>query len=370
MDKVSIDLIANGQAQGVVASFLQNNGRLDVGRMRPFWHKDPKTGIERPYVTVFTGGNPKEAANWKTIQVNNATLRRDEWKTLDEALLQVSRERLSGFDYFINKGLVYNLTNAMGTTVLEWHTVSDSQEAIVSMDAVVRGQGDRSQFKYHYLPIPILHADYEINARVLQVSRNMGNGLDVTEAEHAARRILEKQEDMLFTDYSYSWGSKGSDNRNTIYSLINHPDRNTKALTASWLTASPAQILKDVVDMKNKSIAARYYGPWTLFIPTGYDVILDNDYDVAGASLMTIRDRIMKIAGIQDIVTVDRLASDNVVLVQTTPNVVRIVNGLPLQNIEWSTEGGMVNKYKVMTIRVPQIRSDYNGKTGIVHGSI
>lgn len=369
MDKVQMDLIANGQAQGAVAQFLQNNGRLDAGRMRPFWAKDSK-GVERPYVTVFTGGDPKKPENYKAIQVNNATLRRDEWKQLDEALLQVGRERLSGFDYFINKGLVYNLSNAMGTTVLEWHTVSDSQEAIISMDAVARSQGDRSQYKYHYLPIPILHADYEINARALSASRNMGNGLDTTEAEHAARRILEKQEDMLFSNFSYSWGSKGSDNRNTIYSLVNHPDRNTESLTAAWTSATPAQILGDVVDMKNKSIAAKFYGPWTLFIPTGYDAVLDEDYDVAGASIMTIRERILKLAGIQEIVTVDRLAADNVLLVQTTPNVVRIINGLPLQNVEWTTEGGMVNKYKVMTIRVPQIRSDYNGKTGIVHGTV
>lgn len=368
MDKVQMDIIANGQAQGAVATFLQNNGRLDTGRMRPFWAAD-KNGIERPYISVFRGGDPKKPENYQTIQVNNATLRRDEWKQLDEALLQVGRERLGGFDYFINKGLAMNLTNAMGTTVLEWHTVSDSQEAIISMDAVARAQGDRSQFKYHYLPIPILHADYEINARVLAVSRNMGNGIDVTEAEHAARRILEKQEDMLFTNTSYSWGSKGSDNRNTIYSLVNHPDRNTETLSLAWTDGSktPAQILADVVAMKNKNLAAKYYGPYTLFIPTAYDAVLDEDYDVAGASHMTIRERILKLANVQEIIVVDHLASNNVLLVQTTPNVIRIINGMGLQNVEWATEGGMVNKYKVMTIRVPQIRSDYNGKTGICH---
>ena len=82
---------------------------------------------------------------------------------------------------------------------------------------------------------------------------------------------------------------------------------------------------------------------------------------------MTVRERVMKIGGLQDIVVVDRMPANNAVLVQTTPDVIRIINGLPMQNIEWTTEGGMVHKYKVMTIQVPQIRSTYDGKTGIAH---
>jgi hypothetical protein len=365
MDKVMMDLISNGQGNGQVAKFLQANGKIEPNALRPY--VDEKTG--KAYITVFSNGDPKKPENYKAIQVNSGTLRRDEWKTLDEALLEVARERLSGFDYLIGKGLVYNLGNALATTVLEWHTISDSQEAILSMDAVARSQGDRVNFKYHYLPIPILHADYEINARALAVSRNMGNGLDVTEAQNAARRILEKQEDMLFTNTSYSWGDKGADNRNTIYSLINFPDRNPVTLTEAWDATgkTAAEILADVVALKNANIEAKFFGPYTLFIPTLWDAILDEDYSVAGASLMSIRERILKVNGIQAIVTVDRLPANNAILLQTTPNVVRIINGMGLQNVEWSTEGGMVNKYKVMTIRVPQIRSDYNGKTGIAH---
>jgi len=361
-----VDLMSGGKGTGEVARFLQANGKLDPNAMRPY--VDPITG--NTFVTVFKGGDKTKPENYKAIQVNyTGTLRPDEWKQLDEAVIGVTRERLSGFDYLIGKGLVYNLPNAMGTTVLEWHSASDSQEAIISMDAVSRGQGDRSIFKQHFLPIPILHADYEINTRVLAVARNSGNGIDASEAEHAARRIMEKKEDMLFTNTTYSFGDKGTDGRNTIYSLVNYPDRNQVTLTEAWNASgkTAAEILADVVAMKNAAIADRFYGPYTLFIPTLYDAILDEDYSVSGASLMTTRERIMKIAGIQDIKVVDHLAANNVLLVQTTPNVVRIINGLPLQNIEWTTEGGMVHKYKVMTIQVPQIRSTYDSKCGIVH---
>jgi len=53
--------------------------------------------------------------------------------------------------------------------------------------------------------------------------------------------------------------------------------------------------------------------------------------------------------------------------VQMTTDVVRLVRGMGIQNIEWQTEGKMITKYKVMTIQVPQVRSDQDGNSGIVH---
>lgn len=75
----------------------------------------------------------------------------------------------------------------------------------------------------------------------------------------------------------------------------------------------------------------------------------------------------MKISGILDVKVIDTLPADNVLLVQMTSDVVRLVRGMGLQNVEWQTEGNFITKYKVMTIQVPQIRADQNGNSGIVH---
>jgi hypothetical protein len=104
-----------------------------------------------------------------------------------------------------------------------------------------------------------------------------------------------------------------------------------------------------------------------LYVPTAYETRLDDDYDVEGSNLLTIRERILKIGGIKGIKVVDTLATDNVLLVQMTPDVVRLVQGLGMQNIEWQTEGNFLTKFKCLQIAVPQIRSDQNGKSGIVH---
>jgi hypothetical protein len=360
MFDVNVDLIGAGGGQGEVANFLQNN-QLNPARMRPFVGEDGKA-----YISVFKGGDNTKPENYSVINVNEATLRPYEWRVLDEAILGIAENRLTGVNDLISKGLTYNLGNAMGTTVLEWHTVSDAMEADMTMDGVTRSKGDRPVYGTNYLPIPIIHVDYEINARVLAASRSLGNPLDTTSAERAARRVAEKLEDMLFTNTTYGFGG------GTIYSYVNYPDRElvTLATYGDWATVGTtgAKIVESVLAMKQASINNFFYGPWVLYVPTNFETRLDNDYDTTTPGT-TIRERILKIGGIQAITVADHLTASNVLLVQMTSNVVRLVRGMGLTNVEWQTEGKFVNKYKVLTIQVPQIRSDYNNRTGIIHMS-
>lgn len=355
-----IDLMGKGQGQGDVAQQIMANG-INPSRMRPWIGADGKV-----YMTVHTGGDAKNPANYKKIQVNTTgTLRRDEWKALDDAVMGIAEIRLTGINDLISKGLTYNLGNGMGTTVLETTTISDALEAELTMDGVSKAKGDRQTFNTTYLPIPIIHADYEINSRVLETSRRMGNSLDVSMAERAARKVAEKLENMLFTAVNpYRFGG------GLIYSYLTFPHRNLFSLTAwdgSGVTGSA--IVEQVLEMKQASINDRFYGPWVLYIPTAYETILDSDYNTSGQSTQTIRERILKISGINDVKVVDTLPADNVVLVQMTSDVVRLVNGMPLTNVEWATEGNFVKKYKALAIQVPQIRADDNERCGIVHAS-
>lgn len=251
----------------------------------------------------------------------------------------------------------------MASTVLEYHDVSDAMEADLTMDAVTRAQGDRPVFTTNYLPLPIIHVDFEINSRVLAASRKLGQPLDTTSVEAAARKVLEKLEDMLFTNTSYAFGG------GTIYSYLNKSCRNTGSMTVDWDNSACAgsQLVDDVLEMKQASIVDRHFGPWMLYVPTGVDTKLDEDYNSNYPK--TIRSRIMEIDGIMGIKVVDHLTADNVLLVQMTSDVVRLVQGMGLQTVQWQTEGQFITKYKVMTLQVPQVRCDQAGRSGIVHYS-
>lgn len=364
MEQAKVDLFGRGgQVQGDVAQQLQGLS-INLGSMRPFVGDDG-----RAYETILKSGNPMIPTNYVTRPINtNATLRRDEWKQLDDAILEVSRQRLGGVQDLIDKGLIFTLGNAMGTTVFEWHDVSDAMEASLTMDGVTRGMGDRPEYQHNYLPIPIIHVDFEINARVLASSRSLGNPLDTTSMERATRRILEMQESMLFTNTTYGFGTTDTRGRNSIYSYVNHPDRNQVALAINWnaAAATGALIVADVLAIKQASLNNLHFGPWMLYIPTAYETVIDADYDVTTPGT-TIRERILKIAGISGIKVIDFLPANNVLLVQMTSDVVRLIRGMGIQAVQWQTEGKFITKYKVLTIQVPQIRSDQAGKCGIVH---
>lgn len=362
-----MDFLNGGSEVAQQLGSLPADGGISV--MRPFIENGAA------YISVCNGGDPNVAENWIPKMVANATLRRDEWKALDDAVMRISTIRLTGINDLISRGLTFQLGNAMGTTVLEWHDIGDTLEAELSMDGLTRAKSDRVNYQHNYLPIPIIHADYQINNRALTVSRNMGNGLDVTMAEFAAQKVAMKLESMLFTDSKYSYGEKDSRKQNTIYSFLNHPDRNQASLSKAWddPTKTPKEILTDVQNMMKQAAFAHKFGPYVLYIPAAYKFVLDEDYafantgTIVGGTTLTIRERIMKLEGVSAIITVDMLPKDNVVMVQATPDVVRIVQGLPLQNVQWSVEGGFVHNFKVLTIQVPQIRSDQAGQSGIVH---
>jgi len=362
MLNANVDLMGNGQAQGDFARMIRNSGSFDVGAKRPFIGDDG-----RPYISMYKGGNPTKKESWGLHLVSNATLRRDEWKQLDAALIGEKMYRLGGIDDLKANGLTYNLGNAMGTTVLEWHDVAGKMTAVVSLDGITKGEANRPNFQTNYLPIPITHVDYEINARALATSRNMGNPLDVTDAAMAARAINEQLENMLFTDITYGYGGVDDRNRNKIYSYVNFPDINLVTLGTHWDASAKtaAGILNDVMNMIKAANAAYYYGPFMLYIPTGYSLTLYEDYDTTTPG-KTIKSRLLELDMIKGIKVIDTLADDTILLVQMTPDVVRLVSGLGLTNIQWKEEGDFVTKFKAFCIQVPQIRSDQNGKCGIV----
>jgi uncharacterized linocin/CFP29 family protein len=336
-------------------TFLANK---DTGAMRPFIGKDGKF-----YTLSYKGGDKKDPKNYQKVPVANAALRFDEWRTLDESVIAVADQRLVGFDDLRRNNLTFDLGNAMGTTVVTYQAISDAMEALASIDPIARSKNDVVDHSTKHIPIPVIHSDYTLSERLLQESRNLGNPLDTSNSERAARSVAEKLEDMLFGSTSTMTYGGG-----TIYSYLTEPNRNQVSLGTAWDASGKTgeQIKNDVLAMKQASINDNYYGPWMLYVPTAYDTVLDDDYSVSGTSTQTIRQRIESIAGIQGVQVVDRLADDTIILVTMDRNVVDLIDGTPFQNIHWATEGGFVHNYKVMTIQVPRVKSDYANKSGVV----
>lgn len=312
-------------------------------------------------------------ADGKTININNfrvqrdefhpnATLRQEEWKEIDDAVIKAYRERLRGVADLYAKGLVRKLSNGLSRTVLEYEVQSDIDDAEMDMDGINRTKSDRVVYTKRALPLPIIHKDFHFGARILAMSRNVGDGLDVTNAELNARKVAEYSENLLFNgSSSFEYGG------GTIYGYTDYPSRNTQVLAKDWAAVGTTgeEILFDVKTAKQKAIDDRCFGPYVIYIPTAYETKMDLDFK--DASDKTIRQRLLEVGGITDVKVADHLSNNNVLLIQMTSDVVRLIEGMPLTNVEWSTEGKMMHHFKVMTILVPQIRSDADNRCGIVH---
>jgi uncharacterized linocin/CFP29 family protein len=253
----------------------------------------------------------------------------------------------------------------MGKTVLETETQSDISDAEISMDGLRKSQGDRPEFELTNLPLPIIHKDFHFSARQVMASRNGGSPLDTTTAELAGRKVAETAEKLLIGSLdSYTYGG------GTIYGLTNYTNSLTKTITSPATSGwTGATLVEEILEMRLQSQNAYHYGPWMVYTAPNWDVYLDDDYSSAKGD-NTLRERLQKIQGIQDVRTLDYMSNYDIVMVQMTSDVIREVIGMDITTVQWETQGGMQLNFKVMGIMVPQIRADQNGNTGIVYASV
>jgi uncharacterized linocin/CFP29 family protein len=236
-------------------------------------------------------------------------------------------------------------------------------DAEISMDALKETQEDRPEFGLTNLPLPVIHKDVSFPARQIATSRKMGQPIDTSSVEAAARRVSEQMEKLALgvaSSFTYGGGS--------VYGLTNFPNRITRTITSpeagDW---DGGTFVEDVLDMRQDAQDAYHYGPYVLFVSPSWDRYLDEDFKAD--SDITVRERVAKINGISDIMTLDYLTGYSALLVQLTSDVVRMVTAMDITTVQWSSKGDLQKHYKVMGVIVPQVRADHNTNTGVVHGS-
>lgn len=352
-----MDYIINGSPFGPVANELLANG-FDLRSRRPFIANDGKS-----YVTTTLNG--KETA----VRTHNATatLRYDEWKQFDDAVLKASRQRLRAVADLRGQGLTYSIPNGMGKTVFVTEKMSDPGNAAISMDGLRAAADDRPIFEIENLPLPIISSDFSFSARQLATSRNGNTPLDTVMAEAAARRVAEEAERLLIGT-STLWGSTKAYGGGYIYGYTSHPDITTVSITAPTTSGWTGEtLLSEILEMIQGSLDDYHYGPWALYFSPGWARYLGEDFKAA--SDKSVIQRIREIDGLTSIRTLDYLTNYGILLVQMTSEVVREVVGMDFTTVQWETTGGLEVHFKVMAIMVPQIRSDFYDRCGIVYGS-
>lgn len=294
-------------------------------------------------------------------------LRKDEWEKFDTKVIEVARKRLVGVADLVSRGLTYPVENALGITRVEWEKVSDMEPAHVSMSGRSTGEKDRVEFDLEGVPLPIIHKEFSLNIRALHASRNLGQPLDTTQAQLAAKLVSEKIEELLFAG-----NSQIKMQSSTIYGYKTAPNRNTGSIS-NW--AAGATTGETIVDEVLAMILAlqqdNHYGPYGLYVPIDYyNKLLDDFKTNSDKSTLS---RLLEIPDLEFIKISRNLtggASGEVIMVELSSDVVDMIDGMQPTMIEWESEGGMMINFKIMAIMAPRMKSDAAGQSGIAHYSV
>jgi roadblock/LC7 domain-containing protein len=303
------------------------------------------------------------------------------WQRIDAAVVRASRDRLNAWNDLAAAN-TYGGFNGMAVTGIIKDTMTDPGDAKVSMDKLDNDLNDAPLFTPDILPLPIIHAGCEIGPRMLAMSRNSGMPIDTANFEACGRRCAETLEKMTIgmTDFSgLVIGSSSDFSNRGIYGFRTQPDRITKTDVGSFV---PSTFVTDVIAMKELARAQRFYGPFVLYYSTNWDQYLARDYyyTATAAGLVapqgTVMERVQRIAAITRVAMLDYFTSTSeLLLVQMSADTVRAVDGMDWTPIQYEKPGGTGLVYRVMGIKVPDLRSQYVGtstssrKCGIVHGT-
>ena len=331
----------------------------------------------KDFKVVSAGSAAKEAAvmamyNGSLIDFRRyrsfETLPKIAWEYIDDVLIRVAKENLVGIADLNSYPSTSVTFDGMSASVYTRKRASEVGTAAIAVTPDTRSDAAILDLDDLSVPILVTYKDFRVNTKQMAMASRVGLPLETSLVEEATVSVTRTLENTLFNGNIKASGS-------TLYGYTTFPERKTYTLPASWATAQPDAILKDVNNMMSLSMQANHFGPWVLYIPWQYQVSLNedytvgtNDYPVTGS----IQNRLEQLPNLDAIKVSNALANDNVVLVEMTSSTVQLINGMPMRALAWEPPGSpnWDHLFKVMTMAVPFLISDYQGNCGIVHGSV
>lgn len=292
---------------------------------------------------------------------------------IDQAVVRVGMERLQFVQDLMAEGLTYNLPDPLSVPFLEHRTRGRSATARRVMNPASRGENHVAPMGFGRLPIYLTMADNQINIRELRMSLRVGIPLDTSNVEDDVRAVNEAIEDAAINGATTLDGQNLQVNGYTAPGLLTAPNANTKSLSlADWQTTpNGTNVMLAITQMIAQAVADKKYGPYNLYIPTATGIAWMQDFKANGNDSIMARLRQIEAGGRPlRIRPLDLMPSTKVALVQMTADVVDVVDGQRPTIIPFTSLDGFTLFNVVMAAIVPRFRSDYDGNSGVVIGTM
>jgi len=293
------------------------------------------------------------------VAVNSVLLRR-EWEALDAEIIGSYRQRTNIVADLRGAGLTTNTT--LAEMINTWRVGSERRRPDVTMDGRSRVDQDRSEFKTHSVPIPIVSTAYEIGMRELMASRAVGSDIDTYEATEAGQALAEEWEHMVIDGFSEPVVQGFQ-----VYGMTNHPDRETD--TASNYGGGDFGTLGNgysaILGAIRTMAGLRYFGPFNVYIAnTQYHELLEYQDDGTGDVQMN---RILALPQINNVKVNDFIDDGELLMVQMDSRVLDLRSAMGMENRQWDHPDGSAVFFKVMEAMTLRLKPDYRGNLGVLH---
>lgn len=325
---------------GLAAALLASGG--DVAKMRAAQHRQAEMRGLAPL--------------WKNTQ-----------ELIDDAVVRVGREGLVIADDRMSQFPV-SLPNWLGVLELTSHKVGESRKANRGMVPGSMPDGGGIQDKIPYtIPIYVTWDQFGFNARELAAAQRVGRPLDTDEAEQAVRNVNFAIEDAIINGLDINVTGNASPG------LLDTTNTQAYETNTAWDNAGKtgAEILTDVLAMRAVAAADKFYGPYTLYVPTAYSAAMQKPFDSSSGArtiqqyleALTFGNRNLRVR------TADLLPANRTLLVQDTSQVCDVIVGQQPVAINPAPEIEFHTKWMVYAVIVPRVKSDINSNFGIVAGN-
>jgi hypothetical protein len=291
----------------------------------------------------------------------------------DGAVLRVGMDRLQFVADLISEGLTFSLPDPLSVPFLGWRTRGRSATARRVMNPAARGENSLATMGEGRLPIYLTMADNQIGIRELRMSQRIGIPLDTANIEDDTRAVNEAIEDAGVNGATTLDGQALKVLGYDAPGLLNAPNANTKSLSLADWTTTPngTNIMLAITQMLAQLTADKMYGPYNLYIPTATGIAWNLDFKANGNDSVMARIQQIQAGGRPlRIRPLDSLPSNKAAMVQMTSNVVDVIDGQRPTVIPFTSLDGFTLYNLVMAIMIPRFRSDSDGNSGVVVGTM
>jgi hypothetical protein len=296
---------------------------------------------------------PLSSADLRT----NAFLQREEWESLDAAIVARAKQRLNIYGDLISMGL--RSQGSVAEWYSKWRVASEVTAAAVTMDFETDPEGDRPDHKIYGVPVPIISKAFSIGRRELASARASGTPLDTSAAEECATSVAEMVEQII-VDGNTSIVVQGD----SIPGLRTVTGRYNPAAAGDFGTLSNIEptFVEDVLPTMH---TRRYHGPWNFYMhPTQYGEMQQRYTDGSGARALQ---ELLALPEINAIKPNDLMTAGEFIGLQMTRDVIDYREALSLETRRWEHPSGSRLFYVVLLMGTPRLKINYATQTGVAH---